>query len=131
MSTVLDQTSALKGLASLWEEHAEVQRRYNRDDPKAQTLARCAEDVRRILGETTPEWVPIRTVHATTGQSLTTLRRRCEELVHLGQARKGPGGRWVMALAAALDVPVRSDRLQIDGKQDLHQLARILGRDPG
>lgn len=129
MPTVLDQTSALKDLAALWEEHAQVQRRYNRDDPKAETLERCAEDIRRILGETTPEWLPIRTVQATTGQTMGALRRRCEELAQEGRARKGGGGRWEMTLDAALEIPVRKDRVRITPDIDLDTLARVLGRE--
>lgn len=129
MSTVLDQTSALKGLAELWEEHAEAQRRYDADDPKAKTLRQCAADVRRILGEMTPEWVPIRTVHATTGQTMGSLRRRCEDLAREGRARKGIGGRWEMALDAALGIPVRKERVRIGPDVDIDSLARLLGRE--
>ncbi len=128
MATVLDQTTALKELAELWEEDAAAHRRYDVDDPKAKLLERCADDVRRVLGENTPEWVPIRTVHATTGRSLPALRRRCEDLERQGRARKMRGGRWEIALEAALEIPVIRERTAIGPGMDMGALARMYGR---
>lgn len=130
MSTVLDQTTAAMELADLWESDAERVAHYDADDPTARVLKRCSEDLRRVLGEMAPEWVPIRTVHATTGRSLASLRRIAEELTSEGKARKRRG-RWEIALDAALGIRARRDRVDVSGVDDPGQLARMLGRDPG
>lgn len=129
MPTVLDQTNALQQLAELWEQHAQSERRYDPDAPKANVLDRCAADIRRIIDEASPEWVPIRTVHLTTGQSMAWLRRRCDELQAEGRARKGRGGRWEIALDAAVELPRRRERPALDPSDDLDTLARMLGRE--
>lgn len=129
MSTVLDQTEGLLELADIWEGDAEAQTRYDPNDPKAKVLARCAADLRRIVGEQAPEWVPIATVRAATGRSLKYLRARCEALVDRGHARQCPNGRWEMALEAALTVPKRSGSIDLSGATDMDDLARMLGRD--
>ncbi|MDH5761045.1 MAG: hypothetical protein OEZ65_15890 [Gemmatimonadota bacterium] len=132
--TVLDLTSALGGLVEIWENDAESQRRYDPEDPKAKTLQKCVSDLRRILGTATPEWVPIRTVHAATGQSLPHLRKLCEDLEPQGRARKrgsGRSSRWEMTLDAALEVPARRERIDTSSAENLDDLAKILGRDPG
>lgn len=130
MSTVLDQTTALSELAELWEEHADAQVRYDPQDPKAKTLARCAADLRKILGDHTPEWVSIGMVAKTTGRSLSTLRRRCPELAAEGRARKR-GGRWEIALEAALELPRVGTSVDLNDAEDLDSLARLLGQDRG
>lgn len=128
MSTVLDQTSALVELAELWEGDAKSQTRYDPDDPRAKVLAQCASDLKRIIGEVSPEWLPIRIVQATTGQSASALRRKCEDLSSEGRARK-VGGRWEIRLDAALDIPVREGgRPEVPAGGDPRTVARVIVR---
>lgn len=127
MSTVLDQTSALVELAELWEGDATSQKRYDPDDPRAKVLAQCASDLKRIIGEASPEWVPIRVVQATTGQSASALRRKCEELSSEGRARKA-GNRWEIRLDAALEIPVREGGRREVPAGDPRTVARALVR---
>lgn len=129
MPTVLDQTAALQQLADLWEEDAERQRRYSPGNQSADYLTKCAADVRRIIDEASPEWVPIRTVRATTGQTMDWLRKRCADLQAEGLARKSPSGRWEIALEAAVSMPRRRERPALDPSVDLDELARVLGRE--
>lgn len=129
-TTILDQATALAELAALWDGHAEAQKRYDPNDPKAKTLERCASDLRRIAKQHAPEWVPIGVVEATSGLSRTTLIRRCKELEVDSRARKR-GDRWEIAIEAALELAKSAERTEIRGTEDVGDLARILGRDPG
>lgn len=128
MNTVLDQTSALVELAQLWEGDAKSQTRYDPDDPRAKVLARCASDLKRILGDVSPEWIPVRIVQATTGQSPSSIRRRCEELASEGRARK-VGNRWEIRLDAALEIPIRDgSRREVPAGGDPRTVARAIVR---
>ncbi|MEM7416819.1 MAG: hypothetical protein AAF389_15035 [Gemmatimonadota bacterium] len=128
---VLDQTSALLELAGLWEGDAEAHTRYDPDDPAARVLSKCASDLRGLLGDKTPEWVPLSTVRATSGRSDKALRSICEDLRSKGLARKNEAGHWELSLFAAIRIPKNTERLDLSDIADPDELARVLGRDPG
>lgn len=118
---------AFRKLAGIWEDDAERIVRYDPEDPKARVLEACAEEVRRVLGETQPEWVPLSSVQSWTQWSRQTLQRRCrDELEPAGLAKK-ERGHWHVAVDVALDWPVRP-RHAADEPQDLRELARLVGR---
>lgn len=130
-TTVLDQTSAMTELADTWETAAKARRRWGPDtDPAAETLEKCAADLREVANQLKPEWVPISVVIAATGVAKTSLIRRCKQLVDAGRARFR-GKRWELTTDAALEIVRKSPKVNIEGVKDLAELARRLGRDPG
>lgn len=126
---ILGQNDALRELARLWEEDAGRVRKYDPADPKARVLTVCAEELRRVLGETAPEWVSIGAVQQWTGWTRQTLRKTCrQELGPRQEARKGPHGEWEIALHVALSWPKRGGG-SVGDVTDLDELARLVGRE--
>ena len=129
-TTFLDLTSAATELADIWETHAKARKRYTPADAAAETLENCAAELRRIAQEHAPEWVAIGVVLATSDIAKTTLLRRCKELEAEGRARK-LGHRWEVTLDVAIELAKKGERVEIKGTEDMQDLARLLGRDPG
>lgn len=129
-TTFLDQASAMSELADIWETHAKARKVFTPSDPGAELLESCAAQLRRITHEHAPQWVPIGVVLATSDVSKTTLLRRCKELEAEGRARR-QGHRWEVTIEVALDLAKKSDRVEIKGTENMADLARLLGRDPG
>lgn len=127
---ILGQTEALQDLARAWEEDAGSFRRYDPQDPKALTLTACAETLRRVLDEHSPEWVSIGAVQAWSGWSRQTIRKRCREtLAPRGEARKARGREWEVLMSAALEWPQRDPTEAVtEGETDLSELARLVAR---
>lgn len=127
---ILAAADALAELARTWEDDARVHRRYNPADPAADLLERVAADLRRVLGETAPQWVPLASVAQWTGWSRPTLRKRCrDELAPRGMARKVGAGEWEVAMEAAVQWPRTRRRVDVSRVEDLAELARIMGRE--
>jgi hypothetical protein len=119
---------ALSTLADSWERDAETISRYRSDAGDAQVLKTCSRDLRRIAGDHSPEWVPLRTVQARTGRSSAYLQRKCRDLKATGRARKTPRGSWELSLQAAREIPARRGHALVDTR-DLQELARMLARE--
>jgi DNA-binding IclR family transcriptional regulator len=119
---------ALSTLADSWERDAETISRYRSDAGDAQVLKTCSRDLRRIAGDHTPEWVPLRTVQARTGRSSSYLYKLCQQLETSGQARRTPRGSWELSLQAAREIPSRRGHTAVETR-DLQELARMLARE--
>jgi len=126
---MLELLESLKVRAKSWQCDADRMDRYA-EGPVSRTLRVCAQDLLAIVEEHQPTWVSIRDVRATTGQSLQSLRRRCQEFEDLGLARKARRG-WEMSLIAAQEIPKRGEPVILGAGESLEDLARRLGRDPG
>lgn len=111
-----------------WREDAERFDRYTPNGPVAETLRRCAQDLRQVLDEHEPTWVPIRDVAAATGRSLASLRAICRELEDAGGSRKGRRG-WELSLTEAQRIQPCRRSVAIAAGEDLDALARRLGRE--
>jgi len=130
-SNVLEMSSAAAELADLWEQLAQGIRRYSSDsNPTAETLEKCAAELRRVAEEHTPEWVPLSVVQQATDMPRTTLMRHCERLLADNEARK-VGERWEITTAAALKLTGKAPTPVLEADDDLRTMARKLGRRAG
>lgn len=128
MSDVVTQNAKALELAEVWEEQAQGVERFDPEHPAARALRSCAEELRETIEGTSPRWVSLSAVQARTGWSRAWLRKRCQELEEHGLARK-EGGEWEMALPAARQVPRKDDGPDLEGAEDLGEMARLLGRE--
>lgn len=130
MPDVLTQTEALRALAETWAEDSRKISAYFRDSEVATVLAKCSEDLRRVAGETRPEWVSLRAVRTRTSRSTSYLYDLAKELERRGDARRTSAG-WEIRTEAALLIPARTPARSLETLPDLQAMAAALGREPG
>lgn len=108
--TVLEVIQRQLDQADEWEEAAKNLRRFDPEDPKANVLEICAEEIREIAEIARPRWVPLTTVQEWSRWSPQTLRKRCrEEWEPAGEARLDSSGRWEVVWDRALKVPRKKE----------------------
>lgn len=101
--------------------------RYN--PATAETIRALAAEYEQAVRDSMPEWWTLAAVQQAKGWSPKWLRARCEELLHVGKARKGKNHRWLMRWDAVLELPSRPERSEeIDPGDDLDALADELAR---
>ncbi|MEZ4414630.1 MAG: hypothetical protein R3E10_02675 [Gemmatimonadota bacterium] len=124
---------AMMELTDAWAADATRLRKYG--SGSAEVLDRCRVELRRILDDTAPTWIPLSTVQARTGWARKTLRRRFAELA--GEvvpgtttplARMAP--RWELHVSALERIGRKPGTAPVLGDDSIDQLAERLAQDP-
>jgi hypothetical protein len=125
VADVLTAGERVLELARVWEHEAQVIGKRDPESPQVQLLRSCAQELREVAQGAAPEWVPHRVIVARTGWGHEKLYGHYQELRRSGLARKR-GRNWEVEYTAAMAIPVKRHRADLDGTEALQEMARRL-----